>query len=104
MGAVIGGALKDWFAVDWHAAVVDRWAAAGVRMVDDDAPESDVPQLLSGVTVVITGTLADYSRESAADAVTDRGGKVVGSVSKRTQVSTSFSAPFAPVPSGCIPT
>jgi DNA ligase (NAD+) len=84
VGAVIGGALVDWFAVDWHAAVVDRWAAAGVRMVDDQQAEPDVPQVLSGVSVVITGTLADYSRESAAEAVTERGGKVVGSVSKNT--------------------
>ncbi len=81
---MIGAALIDWFAVDWHAAVVDRWAAAGVRMADDEAAASDVPQVLAGTTVVITGTLADFSRETAAEAVTERGGKVAGSVSKNT--------------------
>jgi DNA ligase (NAD+) len=84
VGPVIASALIDWFAVDWHAAVVDQWAAAGVRMRDEAVAEPDVPQTLTGVSVVITGTLADYSRESAADAVTERGGKVVGSVSKNT--------------------
>jgi DNA ligase (NAD+) len=84
VGPVIAGALLDWFAVEWHAAIVDRWAAAGVRMRDVPADEPDVPRILVGITVVITGTLADYSRESAADAVTTRGGKVAGSVSKNT--------------------
>jgi len=84
VGPVIAQALLDWFAVDWHAAIVDRWAAAGVRMEDEPSTAPGGPQILAGTTVVITGTLADYSRETAADAVTERGGKVVGSVSKNT--------------------
>jgi DNA ligase (NAD+) len=84
VGPVIAAALVDWFAVDWHADVVNRWAAAGVRMQDDPATARTAPPVLEGVTVVVTGTLADYSRETAADAVTERGGKVTGSVSKNT--------------------
>lgn len=92
VGPVIGGAVVDWFSVDWHAAIVDRWAAAGVRMVDDTAT-SLVPQTLAGTTVVVTGTLAGYSRESAAAAITARGGKVVGSVSKNTDFVVAGSDP-----------
>ena len=84
VGPVIAQALLDWFAVDWHASVVDRWAAAGVRMVDRQSQPAGVSQTLTGVTVVVTGTLADFSREGAAEAVTARGGKVAGSVSGRT--------------------
>ncbi|MDH5278434.1 MAG: NAD-dependent DNA ligase LigA, partial [Actinomycetota bacterium] len=47
-----------------------------------DAPE--LPQTLAGLTVVVTGTLAGYTREEAQAAVTARGGKAAGSVSKKT--------------------
>ena len=42
------------------------------------------PQVLAGKAVVVTGTLADYSREEAAEAIKDRGGKNPGSVSAKT--------------------
>ena len=49
VGPTIAQALHDWFAVDWHAAVVDKWAAAGVRMADERA---SAPGPLTGKTVV----------------------------------------------------
>ena len=56
--------------------------SAGVRMADagEDAP----PGPLTGVTVVVTGSLRDYSRDQAIAAIQERGGKVTGSVSKKT--------------------
>jgi len=83
VGPTIAEAVVEWFAVDWHRAVVDKWRAAGVRMADDSAADG-VPGPLDGVTVVITGSLPGYTRDSAKEAVTSRGGKVASSVSKKT--------------------
>ena len=82
VGTVIAEALVDWFAVDWHAAVVDRWTAAGVRMADER--DAGVPRTLEGLTVVVTGSLERWSRDAAKEAILVRGGKASGSVSKRT--------------------
>jgi DNA ligase (NAD+) len=82
VGPTIARAVRDWFTVDWHVEVVDKWRRAGVRMADagEDAP----PGPLTGVTVVVTGSLRDYSRDGATAAIQERGGKVTGSVSKKT--------------------
>ncbi len=82
VGPTIARALSEWFAVDWHAGIVEKWRAAGVRMADEGAEEG--PRPLEGVTVVVTGTLTSYSRDGASEAVLERGGKVTGSVSKKT--------------------
>jgi DNA ligase (NAD+) len=50
----------------------------------EDVGADSGPRPLAGVTVVVTGSLADYSRDGATDAVQSRGGKVTGSVSKKT--------------------
>jgi DNA ligase (NAD+) len=82
VGPTIARSVRDWFAVDWHLGVVEKWRRAGVRLADagEDAP----PGPLTGVTVVITGSLRDLSRDQAIAAVQERGGKVTGSVSKKT--------------------
>jgi DNA ligase (NAD+) len=82
VGPVIAESIGEWFAVDWHRAVVDKWRAAGVRMSEEAA--DDAPRPLDGVTVVITGSLEGWSRDAATEAVQQRGGKVSGSVSKKT--------------------
>jgi DNA ligase (NAD+) len=82
VGEIIGRAVVDWFAVDWHAAIVDKWAEAGVRMADEPAEEP--PQTLAGLTIVVTGSLAGFTRDGAKEAITSRGGKAAGSVSKKT--------------------
>ena len=81
VGPTIARAVAEWFAVEWHRAVVDKWRAAGVRL---EEAGDDGPRPLEGVTVVITGSLRDYSRDSATEAVQNSGGKVSGSVSKKT--------------------
>jgi len=82
VGPTIATAVRDWFTVDWHRDVVEKWRAAGVRMAD---AESDAePGPLTGVTVVVTGSLRDLSRDQAIAAIQERGGKVTGSVSKKT--------------------
>ncbi len=82
VGPTIARAVLEWFAVDWHRTVVEKWRAAGVRLEEDVT--DDGPRVLEGVTVVITGSLRDYSRDTATEAVQSLGGKVSGSVSKKT--------------------
>ncbi|MEV0827464.1 NAD-dependent DNA ligase LigA [Nonomuraea rubra] len=83
IGPRVAATIKEWFEVDWHREIVERWRAAGVRMEDEPAPEKG-PQTLEGLTFVVTGTLEGYTRDTAAEALTSRGGKVSGSVSKKT--------------------
>jgi DNA ligase (NAD+) len=82
VGPTIAVSLKEWFAVEWHREVVRKWRASGVRMSEDRV--DDGPRPLEGLSVVVTGTLAAFSRDQATEAVTSRGGKVTGSVSKKT--------------------
>jgi DNA ligase (NAD+) len=82
VGPVVAQAVVDWFSVDWHRGVVDKWRQAGAVLADTTADEG--PRPLEGVSVVVTGTLASYSRDSAKEAVEALGGKVIGSVSKKT--------------------
>jgi DNA ligase (NAD+) len=82
VGPTIAASLREWFAVDWHRDIVRKWRAAGVRLEEEAVDEG--PRPLEGVTVVITGSLERYSRDSATEAVQTRGGKVSGSVSKKT--------------------
>ena len=85
VGPTIARAVVEWFTVDWHRAIVEKWRAAGVQLetpgFDPSAAQS---RLLAGVTVVITGTLPNLTRDEAAEAVRAAGGKVTASVSKKT--------------------
>jgi DNA ligase (NAD+) len=82
VGPTIAEALAEWFTVDWHRDIVAKWRAAGVRL-EQEAVEKG-PQPLAGLSVVVTGTLETFSRDGATEAVTALGGKVSGSVSKKT--------------------
>ncbi len=84
VGGIIAESVREWFGVDWHRAIVDRWAAAGVRMADER--EQGLERTLEGVTVVVTGSLHGYSRDESKEAIIARGGKASGSVSKKTDV------------------
>ncbi|MGI3781240.1 MAG: helix-hairpin-helix domain-containing protein, partial [Janthinobacterium lividum] len=82
IGPTLVTAVADWFAVDWHRDIVRKWQGAGCLMRDEPREQRD--QTLTGTSVVITGALDGFTRDSAAEAVTSRGGKVSGSVSKKT--------------------
>lgn len=82
VGDVIAKSLKEWFAVDWHQEILKRWKTAGVRFEDETSAPTD--SSLAGLVVVITGSLAGYTRDSAEEAITSRGGKCASSVSKKT--------------------
>lgn len=82
VGSVIAEAVLAWFDVDWHQAIVEAWAAAGVRMADER--DGSAPRTLEGLTVVVTGSLSGLSRDESKEAILSRGGKASGSVSKKT--------------------
>ncbi|GAA2047262.1 NAD-dependent DNA ligase LigA [Catenulispora yoronensis] len=82
IGPTIAAAIVEWFAVDWHREIIRKWQDAGVVPVVESAPEG--PRPLEGLSVVVTGTLAGFTRDGAAEELTGRGAKVSGSVSKKT--------------------
>jgi DNA ligase (NAD+) len=88
VGGIIADALIDWFEVDWHAEIIDRWAQAGVQFATPGHPGPGSAALadgpLAGITVVATGSLEGYSREGAQEAIIAAGGKAASSVSKKT--------------------
>ena len=82
VGGVIAESIVEWFAIDWHQAIVKKWAAAGVAM-ENIAGEAK-PQTLAGLTFVVTGGLENFTRDSIAETITAHGGKPSSSVSKKT--------------------
>ncbi|RAU90009.1 DNA ligase (NAD(+)) LigA [Mycobacterium colombiense] len=91
VGPTIAAALTEWFTVEWHRAIVEKWRAAGVRMADER--DTSVPRTLEGLTVVVTGSLAGFSRDDAKEAILARGGKAAGSVSKKTDYVVAGDSP-----------
>ena len=84
IGPTLAAAISEWFAVDWHRAIVAKWRAAGCRLAGEPAAGTGVPQTLAGLTIVVTGSLPGFTRDSATAAIEERGGKAAGSVSSRT--------------------
>lgn len=88
VGEIIADALHNWFDVDWHRDIVERWESAGVQFTTPGHPGpggTDGPKgVLDGVTVVATGSLEGYTREGAQEAIIAAGGKAASSVSKKT--------------------
>ena len=88
VGGIIAGSIIEWFEVDWHVEIVERWAAAGVQWVTPGHPGPGTAResggVLSGFTVVATGSLEGYTREGAQEAIIKAGGKAASSVSKNT--------------------
>jgi DNA ligase (NAD+) len=82
IGPTLVSAILDWFAVPWHREIVAKWQAAGCVMRNE--PKALREQTLAGLSIVVTGALERYTRDSAVEAITSRGGKVAGSVSKKT--------------------
>ena len=93
VGPIIGASVQRYFATPGNREVVDRLRASGLNFVGPEAPE--LPQVLAGKSVVVTGTLEGWSREEAEEAIKARGGKSPGSVSKKTTAVVVGSDPGA---------
>lgn len=90
VGGIIAESLTEWFDVDWHREIVERWAASGVRFATPGHPgpgaaaAAAADGVLAGLTVVATGSLDGFTREGAQEAIIAAGGKAASSVSKNT--------------------
>jgi DNA ligase (NAD+) len=91
VGPTIAEAVTEWFTVDWHRAIVDKWRAAGVRM--EDERDASIERTLDGLSIVVTGSLTGFSRDEAKEAIVARGGKAASSVSKKTAFVVAGDAP-----------
>ena len=91
VGPTIADAVIEWFTVDWHRAIVDKWRAAGVRMADER--DASIERTLEGLSIVVTGSLTSYSRDDAKEAIVARGGKAASSVSKKTAYVVAGDSP-----------
>ena len=94
VGPVVAQAVRDWFDDPRHRDLLERLRAGGARFSDVDDDDAG-PRPLEGVSVVVTGTLSGFSRDTAAEAVAERGGKVTGAVSRRTTFLVAGEAPGA---------
>ncbi len=93
IGPEIARSIREWATDSDNVALVARLGAAGVRLEDPESEAGGTSDLLRGVTVVVTGTLEGFSRDGAKAAVEERGGKVTGSVSKKTSAVVAGANP-----------
>jgi DNA ligase (NAD+) len=91
VGPTIAAAVVEWFTVDWHRAIIDKWRAAGVRMADER--DTSIERTLEGLSIVVTGSLTGFSRDDAKEAIVARGGKAASSVSKKTAFVVAGDSP-----------
>jgi DNA ligase (NAD+) len=82
VGGVIADSIVEWFKVDWHREIVNRWAKAGVA--SELAKSEELPQTLQGLTFVVTGSLESFTRDGINEVIIAHGGKPSSSVSKKT--------------------
>jgi DNA ligase (NAD+) len=86
VGETIAQSLREWFALDWHQEIVESWRRAGVSFEDTPTGSSTGEGVLSGLTIVVTGSIPGFSREEAQEAVRAAGGKPTSSVSTNTSL------------------
>jgi len=94
VGPVIAAEVAKWAADPVNRELVERLAAAGVRMADE-AEEVSGPAVLDGVSLVVSGTLVGYTRDGAKEAIEGAGGKATGSVSAKTTALVVGDSPGA---------
>jgi DNA ligase (NAD+) len=93
IGPKIATSVHEFFASPSNREVIEKLRAAGLNFAGPDAP--DMPQVLAGLSIVVTGTLDGWSREDAEEAIKGRGGKAPGSVSKKTTAVVLGESPGA---------
>jgi DNA ligase (NAD+) len=87
VGPTLAESIKGWYEVDWHREIIHRWKASGVQLEIEGHPgpgQLNNDGILSGQTVVVTGSLEGMTRDEVEDAIRQAGGKPSSSVSKKT--------------------
>jgi len=87
VGPILAKSLKDWIEVDWHRNLIESWRKSGVllEIPDHKGPGSlNIDGKFTGMSIVVTGTLENYTREQIEEIIISNGGKAASSVSKNT--------------------
>ena len=95
IGPKIADSVARFFASDSNRSIIEKLRTAGVNFEQPRTAADDVEPVLAGMSIVVTGTLEGWSRESAEEAITSRGGKSPGSVSKKTTAVVVGESPGA---------
>lgn len=82
VGEVVAATIKEWIGIDWHKEIVSAWKNAGVNFTQDISQSQ--AGVFAGLSIVVTGTLENMTRDQAEEAIIARGGKAASSVSKNT--------------------
>ncbi|MBN1964246.1 MAG: NAD-dependent DNA ligase LigA [Anaerolineae bacterium] len=93
VGPNIAQAIVDWFADDFHQDLLDKLRAAGVDMQARAEDSALLSETLAGLTFVLTGTLPTLTRDEASALIEAHGGRVIGSVSKKTSYVLAGESP-----------
>ena len=91
VGGVIAESIIDWFKVPWHREIIEKWRVAGVRFIDER--RNGGPKTLAGLSIVVSGSLLEFTRDGAEAAIVALGGKATSSVSKKTDFLVVGEAP-----------
>jgi DNA ligase (NAD+) len=84
VGPIVAASVHAFFAQPHNREVVEQLLAAGVQPQESQGQADERPRPLLGKTLVLTGTLPTLSRDAAKELIENAGGKVSGSVSKKT--------------------
>lgn len=84
VGEVIARSILDFFAADGNRRIVERLRAAGLRFEVDPSQQRATGDKLQGLTFVVSGVFTGYDRDGIKEAIERNGGKVSGSISKKT--------------------
>lgn len=86
VGQTIAESFAQWFDEPWHAEIISEWERCGVAWEDNPKEAVRLPQTLEGMAVVVTGSIDGFTRDSAKEAIEMRGGRALGTVTKKTTV------------------
>ena len=84
VGPVVAQSIRTFFDQPHNREVVEQLRASGVDWTESDGTQDRTPRPLAGKTFVLTGTLPTLTRDEAKERIEAAGGKVAGSVSKKT--------------------
>lgn len=84
VGAVIAASIRDFFGAEGNRRIVERLKAAGLRFELDHSQQMPRSERLKGLIIVVSGVFETFTRDGIKKAIEDNGGKVSGSISKKT--------------------
>jgi DNA ligase (NAD+) len=88
VGATLAASIIEWIKIDWHREIIETWTKDGVQLAipghGGPGASAKVDGKFSGMTIVATGSLKNFTREGIEEAIISNGGKAASSVSKKT--------------------